>query len=293
MFDWSVLTSYTFLTVAAGTMLLAAAAGAVGCVSVLKGQSLIGDAIGHSSFPGVILAFMLFMQRDSLLLLLGAMCTGILAFFLIQLVDSYSKLKLDAVLAVMLSSFFGWGMVLKSYIQGNADYQGASQAGLQNYIFGQAAYMMQRDILVIFSVSVLSLLLLRVFYKEIKVFVFDPVYAKTIGISSSVMHGVIAFMTMSLIGAGLKLVGAVLIASFLIIPAITALQWSDRFGRVLGIGACTGAFSAFMGTWFSTVIEGLSTGPIIIVIMSVLALLSLLAGPHGMIANLRLRRKYL
>lgn len=292
MFDAAVLTSYTFLIVAVGTVLLAAAAGAAGCVTVLKGQSLIGDAIGHSSFPGIVLAFMCFMQRDPVLLLLGAMSTGVLAFLLIQLIDVHSKLDLDAVLAVVLSSFFGAGMVLKSYIQGNADYQGASQAGLQNYIFGQAAYMMQRDITVIFVVAVLSLVLLCLFYKEIKVFVFDPVYAKTIGISSSVMHGVIALLTMSLIGAGLKLVGAVLIASLLIIPAITALQWSNRFGKVLGIAAGTGAFSAVTGTYFSTVIDGLSTGPIIIVIMSSLALLSLVLGPHGMLANLRLRRRY-
>lgn len=292
MLDGTVLTSYTFLIVAAGTVLLAAAAGAVGCVTVLKGESLIGDAIGHSSFPGVILAFMFFMQRDPVLLLLGAIGTGILAFALIQLVDAYSKLDEDAALAIVLSSFFGAGMVLQSYIQGNKNYQGASQAGLQTYIFGQAAYMMQRDITVIFVVAVFSLVLLCVFYKEIKVFVFDPVYAKTIGISSSVMYGVIALMAMSLIGAGLKLVGAVLIASLLIIPAITAMQWSNHFGRVLGIAACTGSFSALTGTYLSTVIDGLSTGPIIIVIMSILALLSLLIGPHGMIANLRMRRRY-
>ena len=290
MLNWSVLSSYSFLVVALGTMLLAAAAGAVGCISVLKGQSLIGDAIGHSAFPGVVLAFMLFMQRNPLILMLGAIFSGTVAYLTIQLMDRHSPLDLDAILAVVLSTFFGLGMVLKSLIQGNPNYAGASQSGLQNYIFGQAAYMMRADIVVISIVAIVSLLLLVLFYKEVKVFVFDPIYSRSIGISDSLMQGIVLVMTMGLIAAGLKVVGAVLIASLLIIPAITAMQWSDSFGKVLFIAALTGGVSAFIGTYISTVYEGMSTGPTIIVVMSILAFLSLIFGPHGMLANLRMRR---
>lgn len=291
MLDMEILTGYSFIIVAIGTFLLAVAAGAVGCITVLKGQSLIGDAIGHSAFPGIVLAFMLFLQRDPAILILGAIVSGAVAFISIQTINANSKLDLDAILAVILSSFFGFGMVLKSHIQGNPDYAGASQSGLQNYIFGQAAYIMSEDVRIILFVGVISLLLLILFYKEIKVFLFDETYSKTIGLKTTLLYGIILLMTMSIIATGLKLVGAILISSLLIVPAITAMQWSNKFHIVLIIAGLTGGVSAFIGTYISTAYNGMSTGATIILIMSIFALISLIIGPHGMIANLRMRRK--
>lgn len=288
-----ILTSYSFLIVALGTVILAMASGAIGCITVLKGQSLIGDAIGHASFPGIVLSFMLFLQRDPMLLLIGAIVSGATAFMLIELINAKSKLGLDSTLAIILSTFFGLGMVLKSYIQGNENYTGASQSGLQNYIFGQAAYMMKDDVKLILLVSIVSIVLLILCYKEIKVFIFDEVYSKTIGLNTSVLYAIVLFVTMSLIAAGLKIVGAVLISSLLIIPAITAMQWSEKFSYVLIIASVVGGFSALVGTYISTAYNGMSTGPVIIVIMSIFSFISLIIGPHGMIANYRNRKKYM
>lgn len=292
MFDMELLTSYSFLIVALGTVILAMVSGAVGCITVMKGQSLIGDAIGHAAFPGIILAFMLSLSREPALLLLGAMFTGTLCFIFIQLIHTQSKLDLDASLAIGLSSFFGAGMMLKSYIQGNRNFSGASQSGLQNYIFGQAAYMMKQDIFLILAVAIPAVFLLIVFYKELKVFIFDEVYSKTIGLNTKFMHFIMLLMTMSLISVGLKLVGAILISSLLIVPCISALQWSNKFYGVLLIAALVGGVSALVGTYISTVSNGMSTGPAIILIMSILAFLSLLSGPHGILANIKMRRKY-
>lgn len=292
MINLQVLTSYSFLIVALGTLILAMASGAVGCITVLKGQSLIGDAIGHSAFPGIILAFILSLHRNPVILLLGAIVFGTLAFILIQLIHHYSKLDLDAALAITLSSFFGGGMVLKSYIQGNSKFSGASQAGLQNYIFGQAAYILREDILLILGVAVPVLLLLFLFYKELKVFIFDEVYSKTIGLNTGFIYTIVLFMTMSLIGVGLKLVGAILISSLLIVPAITALQWSNQFYKVLLISSVMGGVSAVLGTYFSTIYNGLSTGPMIVMVMSLFAFFSLIFGPHGIVANIKMRRRY-
>ena len=241
MFNMDVLTSYSFLIVGSGTFLLAAIAGAVGCITVLKGQSLIGDAIGHAAFPGIVLSFMLFLQREPVLLTLGAVVSGTTAFMLIQVIKENSKLELDAILAVTLSSFFGVGMVLKSHIQGNSAYKDAAQSGLSSYIFGQAAYIMPDDV--------------------------------------------------RLIAAGLKLVGAILISSLLIIPAITALQWSEKFSKVLIIAGVTGGISALIGTYISTVYDGMSTGATIILMMGSFAVISLVIGPHGMISNIKMRRR--
>ena len=291
MFNIDILTSYTFIIVGSGTFLLAAIAGAVGCITVLKGQSLIGDAIGHAAFPGIVLSFMLFMQREPVLLTLGAVVSGTTAFILIQVIKENSKLKLDAILAVVLSSFFGVGMVLKSHIQGNSTYKDAAQSGLSSYIFGQAAYIMKDDVKLIVYVGIPMLVLLILFYKEIKVFLFDEIYASTIGIKTVLLYGIILVMTMGIIATGLKLVGAILISSLLIIPAITALQWSDKFGWVLIITGVVGGVSALIGTYISTAYEGTSTGATIILIMGSLAIISLVIGPHGMIKNLRMRRQ--
>lgn len=277
-----IFTNYSFIIVALSTVILAMATGIIGSISVLKGKSLIGDAIGHSTYPGIVLAFMLSMEKSPLILLLGAAIAGAISFFLIDIIANNSKIDLDATLAIVLSSFFGLGMVLKSFIQGNPIYAGVSQSGLKNYIFGQASYIMKNDVKIIFVVSIFSLLLLLAFYKEIKVYVFDEVYAKTIGINPTLMNTVILLATMLLITTGLKLVGAILISSLLIVPAITALQWTDKFHEMLIIAGLCGGVSAFIGTYISTVYDGMSTGSTIILIMSFISLISMIIGPRGM-----------
>lgn len=287
----SIITQYSFIVVAIGTMLLAMATGIVGTISILKGQSLIGDAVGHASLPGIILAFMISGRKSSLILMLGAIVAGIVAFILIQLISEGSKIEADTAMAVILSAMFGMGMVLKSYIQGNQKIQGASQSGLASYIFGQAAYILREDVYIILAVSVISLALFILFYKEIKVYVFDMVYAYTIGINSRLTSLLIMIITMILIAAGLKAVGAILISSMLITPAVTGLQWSKSYEKVLMIAAVTGAVSAFLGTFISSAVKGFSTGPSIILIMSVIALFSVLFAPRGIVRMLLNIRK--
>ena len=287
----SIITQYSFIVVAIGTMLLAMATGIVGTISILKGQSLIGDAVGHASLPGIILAFMISGRKSSLILMLGAIVAGIVAFILIQIISEGSKIEADTAMAVILSAMFGMGMVLKSYIQGNTKYQGASQSGLASYIFGQAAYILREDVYIILAVSVISLALFILFYKEIKVYVFDMVYAYTIGINSRLTSLLIMIITMILIAAGLKAVGAILISSMLITPAVTGLQWSKSYEKVLMIAAVTGAVSAFLGTFISSAVKGFSTGPSIILIMSVIALFSVLFAPRGIVRMLLNIRK--
>lgn len=287
----SIITQYSFIVVAIGTMLLAMATGIVGTISILKGQSLIGDAVGHASLPGIILAFMISGRKSSLILMLGAIVAGIVAFILIQIISEGSKIEADTAMAVILSAMFGMGMVLKSYIQGNQKIQGASQSGLASYIFGQAAYILREDVYIILAVSVISLALFIVFYKEIKVYVFDIVYAYTIGINSRLTSLLIMIITMILIAAGLKAVGAILISSMLITPAVTGLQWSKSYEKVLVIAAVTGAVSAFLGTFISSAVKGFSTGPSIILIMSVIALFSVLFAPRGIVRMLLNIRK--
>jgi len=265
-------------------MSLAISTGIVGTISILKRQSLIGDAVGHASFPGIVLAFIVAGRKDSLTLMTGAIIAGVFAFFIIQSVVNSSKLEADTTMAIILSAMFGFGMVLKSYIQGNPAFSG-SQAGLANYIFGQAAYMLKEDVVIIFSVSIVSILLFLIFFKEIKIHVFDEAYAETLGIKKNIISVLIIIITMLLIAAGLKAVGVVLISSMLITPGVIGMQWSKRYESVLIIAAISGALSALIGTSVSTLVKGMSTGPSIILCMTTVAFLSVLCGPYGIIAS--------
>ena len=286
----SLLFQYSFIVVALGTMCLAISTGIVGTISILKRQSLIGDAVGHASFPGIVLAFIIAGRKDSLTLMTGAIIAGVCAFFIIQSVVNSSKLEADTTMAVILSAMFGFGMVLKSYIQGNSSFSG-SQAGLANYIFGQAAYMLKEDVIIIFSVSIISILLFLIFFKEIKIHVFDEAYAETLGIKKNIISVLIIIITMLLIAAGLKAVGVVLISSMLITPGVIGMQWSKRYESVLIIAAISGAVSALIGTSVSTLVKGMSTGPSIILCMTGAAFLSVLCGPYGIIASKMRMRK--
>lgn len=284
-----ILTSYSFLIVAIGTVILSAAAGVVGSISVIKGQSLIGDAIGHATFPGVVLAFMLFNVMETSVLVIGAVLFGIIAFQLIHVITDFSKITLDSALALVLSGFFGLGMALKSYVQGNPNFSGTQ--GIDDFIFGQAAYMLKSDVYLIIAASVISLVLFFFYYQQLRIYTFDPIYARTVGISIRFMNVLVLAVTIMLIAVGLKAVGAVLIVNILIAPAVTGTLWSNKFMTVLIIAAVSGGMSAFIGTYISTALTGIATGPAIILALSICVIFSMLFAPKGIFAKQSRLRK--
>lgn len=284
-----ILTSYSFLIVAIGTVILSAAAGVVGSISVIKGQSLIGDAIGHATFPGVVLAFMLFNVMETSVLVIGAVLFGIIAFQLIHVITDFSKITLDSALALVLSGFFGLGMALKSYVQGNPNFSGTQ--GIDDFIFGQAAYMLKSDVYLIVAASVISLMLFLFYYQQLRIYTFDPIYARTVGISIRFMNVLVLAVTIMLIAVGLKAVGAVLIVNILIAPAVTGTLWSNKFMTVLIIAAVSGGMSAFIGTYISTALTGIATGPAIILALSICVIFSMLFAPKGIFAKQSRLRK--
>ncbi len=280
MMNWSNLFSdINFWISTIGSVLLGAISGMVGSISVLRKQSLIGDGIGHSVLPGIILSYMVFQSRSPLLLMLGAILFGLISFGLIELFNLYSKTTLNTALAIVLSSMFGLGMVLKSNIQGNVKYQSASQAGLDKYIFGQAAFTSSGDVLLIVIVALINLCLLLAFRKELKLFVFDREFCAMAGFNPQLISIVVLISSLSLISVGLRIVGAILIASMLVAPTVAALQWTDRFYLVWLLSALFGGFSAFLGSVLAT--QGFPNGPVIIVMMTFFTLISFLLGKHG------------
>ena len=176
-------------------------------------------------------------------------------------------------------------------MQGNHSYANASQAGLKNYIFGSAAFMMREDIYLIIGVSVFTLVLFFLLKKELVVSIFDPEYAKAIGVHTRIAETALLLMMILFIVLGLKCVGAILISSFLIIPCICANQHSKNLNRVLLISISVGVISSFFGTWFSTAYRGISTGPMIILFLGAITLLSMIFGRYGMIRRYKTKEK--
>lgn len=284
--------SYSYIVIALGTGLLALASAVAGCVTVERGRGLIGDALGHATFPGVILAFMVLYSRQVTGLMIGSVISALVATWVIGWLGEDRRLERDGVLAIVLSGFFGLGLVLKSYISGHPGYQRASQAGLSSYIFGQAAYILERDVIVISIVAVVVLVLLVLFYRPMSIFLFDDTFAQTVGIPRRFMEALNLAMMIILISLGLKVVGAILISSFLIIPAVSAKLWTRTFPATMALAAVFAVASSLVGSAFSMVVPGLSTGPTIVLMMGTLALISLFISPDGILARRR-RREFL
>ncbi|HFI0424607.1 TPA: metal ABC transporter permease [Streptococcus suis] len=265
---------YSFWTVALGTLVLALAASQIGTISVLTRQSLIGDSLGHAAYPGIILSYMVFQSRQPLLLLLGAVGSGYLSYGLVGWLCRRGRTSRVNALALVSAAFFGLGLVLKQYVQGNAAFQGAAQAGLENYVFGQAAFMQLDDVLLICLVALLGLFLFGWYYQSLKLYLFDRQFAKLVGIPVERIDRLTLFLLLSLIAVGLKVVGAILMSSFLIAPAVFGLLLGKSYGQTLALAAGIASFSALVGTYLSSVVTGLSTGPTIIVSLSVSSLVA-------------------
>ena len=221
----SIFTDYTFIIVALGSAALGGISGVIGSFAVLRRQSLLGDGVSHAALPGVAAAFLITGIKSTAVLLAGALFSGLLAAFLISLAVKKTKLKFDAALAVVMSSFFGLGTVLITCAQKLPD---ATQAGLGSFIFGQASAMLKSDVILIVTCCVILLLGVILLWKELKVFSFDRDFALLIGYSEKKLGLILSLMTVITVILGIQTVGVVLMSAMLIAPAAAARQWSDR-----------------------------------------------------------------
>lgn len=273
----TILQSYTTQMVLLGTALLGLASGIAGTFAVLRKESLIGDGLSHAALPGVVIAFLLTGIKDIEVLIIGAALSSITAAWLITITVENSKIKFDGALATILSAFFGLGMVLLTYLQ---SLNNAGQAGLSKFIFGQAATILARDVYITSAAALIIIVLTALFWKELKLISFDVEYAKTLQIPVTftlILYRALLIMTIII---GIQSVGAILISSLLIAPAVGARQWTNKLGNMCILAGCFGMVSAISGTIWSTTVQKLPTGPAIIVILSVIVLLSLIFAPN-------------
>jgi manganese/zinc/iron transport system permease protein len=278
---------YTLTNVALGGALLGVLCGMTGTFAMLRGQSLIGDALSHAALPGVALAFLL-VGREPFALLVGAAATGWLGAQLVGTLTNTTRLKQDAAMGIVLASFFAIGVALLSYIQGRAD---ASQAGLDKFIFGQAAAIVQRDVLTLGAACLLVGATLFAFWKEFKLLTFDPDFARANGYPTRRLNLILSSLIVAVIVLGLQLAGVILMVGLLIAPAAAARQWTRRLEQMIVLAAILGAFAGGSGAVLSAVERGLPTGPMMIVVACGIVLIALLFAPErGVLWQLWQRR---
>ena len=268
---------YTLRTVALGAGILGIVSGALGCFAVLRKQSLVGDAMSHAALPGIVLAFMLTRSKSSLVLVLGAALAGWIGMLLIINIVRYTRIKEDGALALILSVFFGFGLMLLTYVQRLPD---ATQAGLDKFLFGQAAALLQQDVIIIGVLGGSALLVMGLFWKEFKLLSFDHEFGATLGLPARALDVLLTSLLVIAIVIGLQAVGVVLMSALIVAPAAAARQWTDRLSVMVALAGFFGALSGVTGAAISSLGAGLSTGPVIVLCASLIVLISLLFAPN-------------
>lgn len=274
---YDLLFDYTLRTVALGAALLGVVSGALGAFAVLRRQSLLGDAISHAALPGIVLAFWLTASKEPLVLIIGAALAGWLGTLLMMLIVRSTRIKSDSALGLVLSVFFGVGMVLLTFIQRQPN---AAQAGLDRFLFGQAATLLERDVWTMAALGLPVLLLLSAFWKELKLLSFDPDFGASMGFRMRVFDVLLTTLLVIAIVIGLQTVGVVLMSAMVVAPAAAARQWTDRLGRMVGLSALFGALAGVGGAVISSLAPGIPTGPTIVLCISALVFVSLLFAPN-------------
>jgi manganese/zinc/iron transport system permease protein len=269
--------NYTLRTVGLGAAFLGIVNGVLGSFAVLRKQSLLGDAISHAALPGIALAFLLTGSKATIVLLLGAAAAGWVGTLLVMNIVKNTRVKYDSALGLVLSVFFGFGLVLLTYIQRMPV---ASQAGLDTFLFGQAATLLARDVATIGILGLAVLLIVLAVWKEFKLLCFDPDFALSLGFPIRWLDVLLITLLVTSIVIGLQTVGVVLMSAMVVAPAAAARQWTDRLGAMVAISAFFGALAGAGGALVSSLTARLPAGPTIVLCLTAIVLVSLLAAPN-------------
>ena len=264
-----------------GSVLLTASSAVVGTFTFLQKKSLVGDAVAHAVLPGVCMAFLWAETKNPFLLIIGAFITGWLSLILIDGITRYSKLKEDTAIGLVLSVFFGVGILLLTYIQQNGN---AAQSGLDSFLFGKAAALMPQDVQAFGILAVVLLLTVALLYKEFKILAFDKAYAKILGLPVRTLQLTLTTLTVLAVVVGIQAVGVVLMAAMLITPAAAARFWTDRLPIMLVLATIFGVSSGLAGAYVSYTAVSMPTGPWIVVVISSIAAISFFFAPKKGIA---------
>lgn len=281
-----------------GCMLMCFSASLIGVIVFLKKQSLLGESLSHSAYPGVILGAIfagileLNEEQDTLiafLIMSGAFISSLVGLWTINFLERRLKVRSDSALCFVLSVFFGLGMTLASQVQFSYT---SLYRKIQIYLYGQAATMSDAHIAIYGVLSLLIVVAVFSVYKELQTIAFDHTYAKSIGIPTRAIDAMIFILIVLAVVIGIRSVGVVLMSAMLIAPAVASRQFSHKLYVILMMSAFFGLVSGFFGNYFSVEISrllaikypnarlSLPTGPMIVLVASTICLLSLMFAPE-------------
>lgn len=272
---------YTLRLVAAGSAVLGATGGALGCFAYLRRQSLLGDAVSHAALPGIALAFLLTGSKLPLVIMVGAALAGWLATLAMRFVVARSRVPFDSALGMFLAVFFGFGLVLLSWLQKRPS---TAQAGLDSYLFGQAASLLRRDVVAMSVLALAALLIVTALWKQFKLLSFDPDFAASLGLPVARLDALLTLLLVVAIVIGLQTVGVVLMSAMIVAPAAAARQWSRRLLPMVALAAAIGMVSGVGGAVASSLLPRLPTGPMVVLILSAAVAISVVLAPGRGIA---------
>src|SRR5690606_30472468 len=285
---------HTYRMVLAGTVTIGFVAGALGSFAYLRKQSLISDVIAHAALPGTLVAFLAAVAvagtggRSMLVLITGAVLAGTIAVAFANHVARTSKVGIDTAMAVALTVFFGAGMLLLRIIA-NGEFPG--KGGIQDYLFGNASVITTADFVTSLVVGMLALGLMVLFWKEFALRTFDPDQSTALGFRAGVIDTLMFTTIVIATVIGVKAVGLVLMVAFVVTPPAAARQWTRTLRGMVWLSAAFGAVGSGVGAWLSILLGTVPTGPLIVLTLFAIFLVSLLASPRRSIVVTVLSRR--
>ncbi len=272
----------------AGSLQLGLCCGLLGGFMVVRRLALLGDALSHAVLPGVAAGFLWSGTKDPLAILVGATLAGLLGTAVVRLITRTTRLKEDAALGIVLSSFFAVGICLVTMIQRLPN---GNKSGIDKFLFGQAAALGREDVLLLAASAGAAVVLIPLFYHGLLAGSFDPAFARSAGLPIAALNGLLmTLMAFAIVGA-LQAVGVVLVSAMLVIPASAAYLLTDRFHRMLVFSALFGVLAGGLGAFASFLGNNLPTGPLMVLAASAVFVLALLFGPRHGILPRALRRR--
>ncbi|WIJ25160.1 metal ABC transporter permease [Devosia sp. RR2S18] len=241
---------------------------------MLKGWSLIGDALSHSIVPGVAGAYMLGLPFS-----LGAFFSGGLAAIAMLFLTQRTKLKEDAVIGLIFTAFFGLGLFMISL--------SPTSVNIQTIILGNILAVTPEDTIQLVIISVVTLLVMAVIWKDLMVTFFDETHARSVGLNPPLLRAIFFTLLAACAVAAMQTVGAFLVIAMVVTPGATAYLLTDRFPRLILIAVAVGTLSSLLGAYASFFLNG-ATGGVIVVLQTLVFLLAFFFAPkHGMLASRR------
>ncbi|HAV64336.1 MAG TPA: ABC transporter [Verrucomicrobiales bacterium] len=266
-----------------GSGLLGISCGLLGSFIVVRKMSLMGDALSHAVLPGVALGFLWNLTKDPLAIFVGATLAGLLGTLTVHAITHTTRLKEDTALGLVLASFFAVGICLVKMIERLPT---GAKSGIDKFLFGQAAALNSQDLQLMTVVTLLAVVLISVFYKELLVCSFDPGFARAAGLPTRMLHHGLMLLLAFAVVIALQAVGVVLVSAMLITPAAAAYLLTDRMHRMLFLAATFGVAAGILGAFMSFLGNNLPTGPFMVLAASMVFAGAFLFGPrHGTLAR--------